>query len=192
VLNSADAISRASDKLLTLELLNTSQPHFEFTTDVDVVHEDVVESDATWFGRAKRGFGGRDIGIINQEHAENIDLPFPFYTKYVDNSLELRFHVFKGEVIRYQKKCKRDGSTDDSCIKNHANGYIFQTPELRPNQERFDAAVRAVNILGLDFGAVDLIVPHNNPRASVVLEVNTAPACSPLTLSAYVEAITSA
>ena len=42
--------------------------------------------------------------------------------------------------------------------------------------------------LGLDFGAVDLIIGQD--KQHYVLEVNTGPACAPATLQAYVTALT--
>jgi glutathione synthase/RimK-type ligase-like ATP-grasp enzyme len=60
---------------------------------------------------------------------------------------------------------------------------VFKTPARKLNKSRTDAAVKAVEALGLDFGAVDLVVDHQG--LEYVLEVNTAPACSPKTLQAY-------
>lgn len=47
-------------------------------------------------------------------------------------------------------------------------------------------AVLAVNCLGLDFGAVDLLI--GDDRETYILEVNTAPSCSPLTATEYIMA----
>jgi len=49
------------------------------------------------------------------------------------------------------------------------------------------AAVSAVEALGLTFGAVDLIVGDDGH--TYILEVNTAPACSPRTAREYVNAV---
>jgi len=47
-----------------------------------------------------------------------------------------------------------------------------------------------VRACDLDFGAVDMLL-FGGEEPSMVLEVNSAPACSPLTLSAYAEALRS-
>lgn len=70
-------------------------------------------------------------------------------------------------------------------IQNYSQGFRFRSPRYNPNQERLDAAVKAVEALGLDFGAVDLLIGED--RQTYVLEVNTAPSCSPLTARAYVD-----
>jgi D-alanine-D-alanine ligase-like ATP-grasp enzyme len=46
--------------------------------------------------------------------------------------------------------------------------------------------VNAVVALGLDFGAVDLLIGDDGQ--TYVLEVNTAPACSPMTAACYIGA----
>lgn len=93
--------------------------------------------------------------------------------------------MFGDRVIRSQIKKGEDG---DLPIRNHDNGYTFVTfTEKRPHQSRLDTAVAAVKALGLEFGAVDmLLLPDGSER---VLEVNTAPSCDGATLMAYLDAI---
>lgn len=111
-----------------------------------------------------------------------------FYTEFIPNTREYRFHVFDGEVIRVQGKyhdCPEQQS--NPYIKNHAQGFRFRAPDREPNRDRSDAAINAVAALGLVHGAVDLVIGAVD-RSCYILEVNTAPACSPLTLRAYCEA----
>lgn len=108
-----------------------------------------------------------------------------FYTAYVPNRREYRIHVFQGEVIRVQGKyLDYPEQHTNEYIKNYGQGFRFRAPDRELNADRLEAARRAVDALGLDFGAVDLLVGVD--RLCYVLEVNTAPACSPLTAQAYV------
>lgn len=135
----------------------------------------------TWLVRSRRGFGGKDI-LIHDGAARG-----EWYSKFIPNDREYRIHVVNGEVIRVQRKyLEHPDKRTSEHIKNHDNGYVFKAPQKTLNKSRLEAAVKAVEALGLDFGAVDLVIDHNG--LEYVLEVNTAPACSPLTLSAYVEA----
>lgn len=128
------------------------------------------------------GTKGRDIRVF----AEG-ETPYgcDFYTAYIPNTREYRVHVFQGEVIRVQGKYL-DFPEDhqNPYIKNHGQGFRFRTPDKTLLPERLEAAVKAVEALGLDFGAVDLLKGADGQ--TYVLEVNTAPACSPLTARAYI------
>lgn len=124
----------------------------------------------------------------------------PLYVKYLRKKAEYRMHVVGGKVIfTQQKKRKADveetADDDQLLIRNHANGWVFAinnisftSEEERVTSERL--AVDAVASLGLDFGAVDLLVTKSVIRPTpVLLEVNTAPGIeSPTLLEAYVKA----
>lgn len=178
VLNSAQSINRAGDKLRALRTLQEAGVR---------VPEFGVQPDPAWdryLGRKLRGFGGKDIIVLptgmGDTHSSGVD----FYTKFIPNDREYRIHVCGGKVIRVVRKyLERPDQKKSEYVKNHANGYVFKTPAKHLNQTRTDAAVKAVEALGLDFGAVDMVVDHQG--LEYVLEVNTAPACSPKTMQAY-------
>lgn len=108
-----------------------------------------------------------------------------FYTEYIPNTREYRVHVFRDEVIRVQGKyLDYPEQHKNSYIKNYAQGFRFRAPDRELISSRKEAAIAAVRALGLDFGAVDLLIGED--RKEYVLEVNTAPSCSPLTQAAYV------
>lgn len=175
--NRAEAIWKAGDKLASFRALR------EREISVPLFHESFPNEPGVWLARSRRGFGGRDIQVANGYPVVGAE----FYSRYVPNEREYRIHVVCGEVIRVQRKyLERPDWRRSEYIKNHANGYVFEAPSRKLNKSRLDVAVRAVEALGLDFGAVDLVVGEDG--LEYVLEVNTAPACSPLTLSAYVAA----
>lgn len=74
---------------------------------------------------------------------------------------EVRVHIFKGKSIRISEKLFRDDRS-----------YTTIKPTCEVKQAR-KAAKQAVKALGLDFGAVDVLVKEDG--TPYVLEVNSAP-----------------
>lgn len=99
----------------------------------------------------------------------------PLYTKYMKKRDEYRVHVVAGKPIFVQRKAV-DSSSDNVVnyqIRNRNNGFVFVVQDLNPDPSVISNAVNAVNALGLDFGAVDVIWNERRQLATVV-EVNTA------------------
>lgn len=188
-LNTATSLSTASDKLFALQKLRESGvtvPTFAVSSEMSQGNPaltDLRSISGVILGRSRRGTKGRDIRVFTSG-----ETPYgcEFYTAYIPNVREYRVHVFQGEVIRVQGKyLDFPEQHTNPHIKNHGQGFRFRTPEYSLNRSRLDAAVSAVEALGLDFGAVDLLKGEDGQ--TYVLEVNTAPACSPLTARAYIE-----
>jgi predicted ATP-grasp superfamily ATP-dependent carboligase len=179
VINTASAINTAGDKLRSLRLLKEAGVTVpEFSVELPIA--------GTWLGRRRRGFGGKDIVVYCQGVKTCGDGVSEFFTKFIPNTREYRLHVVGGEVVRVQRKyLERPDQHRSEYIKNHSNGYVFKAPQKSLRKERLDMAVRAVEALGLVFGATDAVVDHDGTM--YVLEVNTAPACSPLTTQAYTD-----
>ncbi len=137
--------------------------------------------------------------VLDQYEAPYQHVPeAELYTMGVKNHGEYRVHVFNGEVILYQKKSRRvdsdgevetpEGEEDD--VRNLASNWVYRTGDLLRLERIEELAINAVQALGLDFGAVDII---KDEKGDVfVLEVNTAPGLgNEETLQAYATAITS-
>lgn len=185
VFNTAVAIGRASDKVRTLEILDDNGiPHVPFFTD----WEQAQAYGGVVLGRDRRGMQGRDIvaydptwGRLHRDHE--------WYSIYQEPTREMRLHVVGDEVVRIQGKyLDFPEHARNPYVRNYANGYRFRSPSLELRESRKQWAVEAVKVLGLDFGAVDMLLFGDEEECSI-LEINTAPACSPLTISAYAEAI---
>lgn len=119
----------------------------------------------------------------------------PLYTQAVENNGEYRVHVFGGEVILYQKKSRKvneDGEVEtaegeDSLVRNLASNWVYRVGNLRRLERVEELAKNAIDALGLDFGAVDIIKDENGEV--YVLEVNTAVGLgNESTIEAYTEA----
>ena len=127
------------------------------------------------------------------ELIESGELPYaPLYVEYKKKRAEYRVHVFKGEVIDTQQKKKRSAAnrpdTFNVFIRNHSNGWVYCRDNIESDIFRDALAILAVEAVGLDFGAVDIIY-NEHERQNYVLEVNTAPGLEGETLNKYIEAI---
>lgn len=180
VLNNADAIERASDKLLSLEVMTEAGIQTPaFSTDPD----DLVDiCGYPILGRSRHHARGSDIKLCLQR--ADYRNRKSFYTAYVPTKREFRVHVVRDQVVRIQGKYLDFPNQKLPWIRNYLTGYRFRSPRLRLRPERLQAAIGAVSAIGLDFGAVDLIIGDDNE--TYILEVNTAPSCSPMTGAAYV------
>lgn len=132
------------------------------------------------------GHSGEGIELISGD----VEIPeAPLYVKYVKKLHEYRVHVLHEDVVDVQRKARSKDVPDEQVdwkVRNHANGFIyaregFETPESVKAQ-----AIRAIEALGLDFGAVDIIW-NDHEQKPYVLEVNTAPGLTGQTLQGYID-----
>jgi len=130
------------------------------------------------------GHSGKGIVVCTTEL-----VPAPLYTKEFRKTNEYRVHVWDNEVLDIQEKRKREGtgSRIDHDIWNHGNDFVFARQNVNCPDVVKDAAILAVQALGLDFGAAD--VGYNTNGDVAVFEVNTAPGLTGTTLTKYVEKI---
>lgn len=184
LLQQPEAISRASDKLVALRVMKEA--------GVRVPEFAMLPANGVWLSRKRHGFGGMDIIPLQDGqslHPRGITGEPEFYTKYIVNRREYRIHVFQGECIRVQGKyLDHPEQHTNQYVKNYAQGFRFRTPRNELKGDRYEQAKKAVEALGLDFGAVDVVIGEEDGLC-YVLEVNTAPRCSPKTARAYCEAI---
>ena len=187
-LNTPEAVGVASNKLNALTRLEergVSVPNF--TTNRTVADE---EFDGIVVRNELRGHSGEGIELIIDDDREVPEAPL--YTELIDSKSEYRVHIFNGEVIDYIKKRRSNEDTPEGVekyIKSHSNGWIFTRENLRRLDRIEQLAIDAVEALGLDFGAVDIVRDQENE--CYVLEVNTAVSMQGQTLENYVNAISS-
>lgn len=136
------------------------------------------------------GHSGRGIVIANTRDEL---VPAPLYTKYVKKQSEFRIHLGRRaddnfDVIAAQQKRRSRDVPDEQVnwqVRNHQNGFIYARENVVVPAAVGDAALRAFEATGLDFGAVDVIYNEREGRA-YVLEINTAPGLEGQTLTDYV------
>ena len=120
-------------------------------------------------------------GIINFTGTE----PAPLYVKYIKKKHEYRIHATKNAVLDIQQKKRKLGEEANYQIRNLKNGWIYARDNInQPKQEALDIAIKAINALNLDFGAVDIIYNEKQDKY-YILEVNTAPGLENTTVTKY-------
>lgn len=110
---------------------------------------------------------GTDIVFI--KNPDNI-VPCDYYIEFLPISDEYRYHVVCRQIVSATAKY---GGDETAYCRNLKTGWRFKeikSYEAHPHLPAY--AKWATRALGLDFGAVDLIVSNNEPY---LLEVNTAP-----------------
>jgi hypothetical protein len=139
-------------------------------------------------GRKFSHMQGRDIRIVDVGGIGG-PLDLDYYTVFIAARAEYRFHVFNGAVFLRSEKLY-EGTSPASMLKNgglairnRRNGWLLDTIRTEPPPGADTTARNAVGALGLDFGAVDLL--HGLDGTLYVLEVNSAPAATNLTLVKY-------
>lgn len=188
VLNKPEAIAGAVNKLLALGTLRDGGVRVP-----DFSAHAPAEAGDIWLARTVLG-GSGGAGIVVVRPGESFP-DAPLYVKYIRKTMEMRIHVAFGQPIFLQLKLRQSNNeqtADQKLIRNHDNGWVFAPRPIEgPILEAAAVeAVKAVAALGLDFGAVDLIVGKKDVQP-YVLEVNTAPGIqSPTLIDAYRDVFT--
>lgn len=186
VINSPEAVSKAANKLSSFKAMaeyGVSVPRFtESPEEASGWQVDVV------LRHKLNGHSGEGIELVDGDHREMPEAPL--YVEYVKKKEEYRVHVFMDEVIDVQRKARKREVPDEEVnwqVRNLEGGFIYAREGVELPEEALLQAIAAVEALGLDFGAVDIIW---NERSDTyyVLEVNTAPGLTGTTLEKYVEA----
>lgn len=189
-INDPDRVAVASNKLLCARVWGeTTLPVPDYTEDREQALEWLTEGHSVLARTLLRANSGRGLVLV---HPGN-ELPnAPLYTRYVKKADEYRVHVFKGQVIDVQQKRKRQEVPNEEVnyqIRNSSNGWVYCRSDVQPADAVLLASVEAVDVLGLDFGAVDIGWNRHNEQACLY-EVNTAPGLEGSTLDSYYDKLT--
>lgn len=118
-----------------------------------------------------------------------------FYSEYLPKERQFRVHVV-GNATRTRELIHRH-ETENTLglpealaqpVWNHSTGFTYRVVRGDRPKGVIPQAKLAIKALGLDFGAVDVIVHEGTPY---VTEVNTAPGLSDATLPWYAEKLSS-
>jgi hypothetical protein len=129
-------------------------------------------------GRSFKHQSGRDL--LNNSGRD-------YYTQKLPFVRECRIHIFQGKSIHAGLKVPRIPNPHEWIRSYDAGWKIDYTQAHRIKQDRRELAKRAVDTLGLDFGAVDIGIVADG--RAVVIEVNTAPGLEGSSVDAYVRQI---
>jgi len=187
VVNHPNAVKRASNKLTTFLTLDQIVPIPDYTTD-RVEAQEWLNSGITVVERhTLTGHSGEGIRLVEFDDLLSDDAKL--YVKYIKKEQEYRLHVFDFDVFFIQRKARALDVPDDNVnwqVRNHANGFIYANQDIELPDVAKEMAIEAIQTLGLDFGAVDMIY-NARQNKFYVLEINTAPGLFGTTLDKYVE-----
>lgn len=188
--NHPEAVAKAVNKLETFKALEGRVGIPKWTEDAGEASEWLRKGVSVVIRKTLTGHSGEGIEIVDPlGDIEGEAATHPLYTQYIKKREEYRVHVFRGKVIFKQRKARKLDVPKDEVnwqVRNLDGGFIFANKNVELPAEALQSAVAAVDCLGLDFGAVDIIL--GNDGNYYVLEVNTACGLQGSTLDAYVEA----
>jgi hypothetical protein len=196
IINHPDNVRLASNKLNFFRAVTIEGgPRVpDWTTEKHIVASWLASGETAFARTVLNGHSG--AGIVDVTELSQLDaIPDgTLFTKYVPKKTEWRVHVGFGRAFLTTRKVRpvsRETPVEvyniNWRIRNHDNGFIFErdyTTKL-PSDVPKQACI-AINKLGLDFGAVDVVYNEKREKA-YVLEVNTAPGIEGSTIENYCE-----
>lgn len=192
IINRPERIALASNKRTFFEQMRDAEdgPRIpDWTTSRDQAAAWVLEGHLIVARTVLQGHSGEGIVLMHRDNPDEY-VNAPLYTKYVKKKDEYRVHIVNGEIIDFARKAIRSDFPKDQVnhrIRNHANGFVYVRGGVELPNDIQDQAVKAMNAIGLDYGAVDVIF-NNSQGQAYVLEINTAPGMEGTTLQRYSEA----
>jgi hypothetical protein len=156
------------------QLQRLDEVHVPCLTTTRVAPQD--QASYPWIARTAHHVAGRDIRLCLQPEDAEFALQHghDYLTKFVPRAREYRVWVYRRRHLgTYEKVLTRpDRYKTFGC--NYRNGWAFNLlPEAAIPRPAVELAGRAVDSLGLDFGAADILIPKVG--GPLILEVNTAP-----------------
>lgn len=175
-LNVPTAVSRTSNKRLSRKFLGESGirvPYTRFSNRIsgyrDMNYPVIV--------RPSFHMGGRDFNLVeNYQHLQSIlwglDSANFYVSEVFHKTHEYRVHVGHGRVLFISEKPLVAGEIRANHLVNQEDWRALHWKEFHPGicQE----SIRAVEALGLDYGAVDIMYNSTN-NTWAICEVNTSP-----------------
>ena len=191
-LNLLNQVAFATNKVIAHNLLVQHDiPTFGLymTREAAQSHLDDPSMDRPVLGRMNGLSGGKGIDIYRP--GDTIHYAHHFYSILEPSHTEYRVHIVRTKLIGITQKRQRRGMKewwDDNkrIIRCHDNNWIHCRTEVRFEDEVIRVARDAIDALGLDFGAVDVLWHEDN--GPTVLEVNTAPGIEGNLVVAYANA----
>lgn len=193
IINKPEAVAKASNKLSAFKLFKKKGVNIpDFTESLEEANKWLAEGSIVVARTKLKAHSGDGIIIYDPDEVPKGEIiATKLYTKYIPKAEEYRIHVFRGEVFFVQRKARNKDVPDEKVnwrVRNHGNGFIYanQDVKLLNINQAHQQAIEAVEALGLDFGAVDLVYNRKHNK-HYVLEVNAAPGLTGSTLEAYIQ-----
>ena len=194
LLNYPSDVRKASNKRRFFDTVKESVSIPEYTDNFEEALNWLEEGNKVVSRETLTGSGGEGVVVlVDQEMWDNYNHDScQMYVKYIPKKQEYRIHIFNGKVIDVQRKAIRSGSSVESVnflIRNRANGFIFTRGDSdKVPKDVVVQAIKSIEVLGLDFGSVDVVWNEYRDKA-YVLEVNTASGLEGSSVNNYAQAI---
>jgi len=213
-LNTVEAIKNSSSKLLmkkcfTNNMVKTAD-WWLYNTDEGIFNlpnEEGVEMSQLPFPIiSKSYFGSRNQGNKKHDNKESLEawlvgknLDNYLFEKYYNYAREYRLHISKnGCFYTCRKMIKEDTPQEDRWFRNDEHCvWILEENETFDKPINWDKvieeSVKALQSVGLDFGAVDLRIQSSRDKNDeirkdpdfIIVEINSAPSFGDVTLGKY-------
>jgi carbamoylphosphate synthase large subunit len=175
VYNKSEAIANATDKKRSREIFLKEKVR----SPKLVTPKTVEKGDYPIIARPSRHAKGKNFHILKTydefaTHYNHNDTNNWYYSAFVDKEREFRVHCAHGKILAVMEKAKggdkiawNRAQTGEAFTRVAQSDYIYSV---------CFQALKAVKVLGLDFGGVDVMLKTiNNKPEGFVLEVNTSP-----------------
>lgn len=137
-----------------------------------------------WYARRAQHHGGTDIAVACQadEAAWRLQAGWAYFTARIPIMREVRVWATAGRLgVHHLGTFSKDMANPAAFRRtgrNNKNGFAFNViPKADIPRDAVSITQRALEALGLDFGATDMVEDYDG--AWRVLEVNTAPGSAP-------------
>ena len=186
ILNVPGNVRVATNKLQSFNALKGHVSIPDFTESLEEANKWLAEGVTVVERHKLTGHSGEGVRIV--EPGEELQRA-PLYVKYIPKVNEYRLHVFRDKVFFVQRKSRKEEVPNEEVnwkVRNLKGGFIYANQNIEVAEQAKQQAIIAVQTLGLDFGAVDIIY-NKRHNTYYVLEVNTACGLAGTTLDKYVE-----
>jgi len=192
-INRKEAVALAADKFASLETMRKAGVVVPKVLRLnELAHNTIAEVlkkglKLPVLARTAHHTRGRDILLClqNRDLRRAIRWGKQFLVEYIPTDREYRVHVFGESIIRTSQKVLMSKDEYLPYMRNDDHNHTFRNPRQNLTNAQNTVAINAVRALGLDFGAVDLIISDDGN--AYVLEVNTGPSLIDNGLDIYEE-----
>ncbi|HRP36186.1 MAG TPA: hypothetical protein PLS50_00065 [Candidatus Dojkabacteria bacterium] len=195
ILNPPDKVKIASNKLAFFKDVSGKDGVVvpDWTTDPKTAIDWVTKGSIVCARTILNSHSANGLVLMKKDDPKSL-VDAPLYTRYVPKKDEFRVHVIKGKVVDVQRKALRNGWLEEHGgeinyrVRNLANGFIYMRQNIVVPKKVEAQALAVMKVIGLDFGAVDVIYNEKNDIA-YTLEVNSAPGLEGTTIDNYVKGL---
>lgn len=170
-INSAEMLGKMNNKIVARKILAENQvpiPKTFFTK------AEAANGKFPQIGRKSFHSQGEEMQISHNYGDLNNDNISAYWSEFIPKDREFRVYVFFGRILGMCEKIPKD--KNKIAWNNSLDNGVFKTVGWKHFPWNVAGlAIKACNVLNVDFSAVDIITKGND---AYILELNSAPTCS--------------